>query len=257
MHDHAATRWATDTLWSALATAVAEQGVAPPPILDRRADHASAWRQPGLVLSQTCGYPYATRLRGEVQLVATPRYRAPGCDGAWYRSVLVVRAGDPAETLADLRGSRAAVNATDSQSGHNALRAAVAPLARNGRFFAGSIVTGSHGASAMAVASGAADLCAIDCVTWAMLGRYEAERVRGLRAIGCAPPAPGLPLITSRNAPLAAIRAAVAAVMADPRLAAAREALLIDGIELLDDHDYDTILAMERQAEALGYPRLT
>ena len=85
---------------------------------------------PASILSQTCGYPYATRLRGRVRLVATPVYRAEGCDGARYRSVLLVRADDRAENLADLRGRRVALNADDSQSGHNALRAAVAPLAQ-------------------------------------------------------------------------------------------------------------------------------
>ena len=100
--------------------ALAGHGVPAPAALDRRADYASVWREPGLVLSQTCGYPYATALRGRVQLVATPAYRAAGCDGARYCSMLLVRADDPAQALADLRGRRVAFNATDSQSGHNA-----------------------------------------------------------------------------------------------------------------------------------------
>ena len=256
MHDHAAARWATDALWSALATALVEHGVPAPAALDRRADYAAVWREPGLVLSQTCGYPYAATLRGEVQLVATPTYRATGCDGARYRSMLVVREGDRAQALANLRGRRVAFNATDSQSGYNALRAAVAPLASDGRFFAGTVVTGSHGASADAVAAGEADLCAIDCVTWAMLGRYEAARVAGLRVIGQTASVPGLPLITGMAGSLGAVREAVTGVMIDPDLAAVREALLIEGIEILADLDYDAILAMERQAAALGYPAL-
>ena len=191
-----------------------------------------------------------------MHLVATPAYRAAGCDGARYCSILLVREDDPAETLADLRGRRVAFNATDSQSGYNSLRAAVAPLARDGRFFAGSMATGAHAESVIAVAAGEADLCAVDCVTWALLARDEPERVRGLRAIGRTASAPGLPLITGAAAPLAAIRAAVAAVMADPGLAAVRAALLLEGVEILDDAAYDAILAMERQAVAAGYPRL-
>ena len=171
--------------------------------------------------------------------------------------MLLVRADDPAQALSDLRGRRVAVNATDSQSGHNALRAAVAPLASGGRFFASLVTTGSHTASAVTVASGAADLCAVDCVTWALLRRYEPERVAPLRVIGQTAAAPGLPLITGRAAPLAAIRAAVVAVMADPGLAAARAALLLEGVEILADSDYDAILALERRAMASGYPVLT
>jgi ABC-type phosphate/phosphonate transport system substrate-binding protein len=170
--------------------------------------------------------------------------------------MLVVRADDPAESLAGLRGRRVACNARDSHSGHNALRAAVAPLAAGGRFFADHVITGAHGKSADAVAAGAADLCAIDCVSWALLERYEPERIARLRVLGRTAPAPGLPLVTGLDAPLAAVRAAVIAVSGDPALAAAREALLLDGIEVLDEADYEAILDMERQAVAVGYPAL-
>ena len=134
--------------------------------------------------------------------------------------MLVVRADDPARGLDDLRGRRVAFNALDSQSGHNALRTMLAPLAHAGRFFGGRVVTGSHGASADTVAAGDADLCAIDCVTWALLARHEPERVAGLRVLGRSAAAPGLPLITGRMVPLAAVRAAVLTVLADPALAA-------------------------------------
>lgn len=257
MYDHPAARWATDALWSALAEALAEAGMRAPGALDRRADYSSVWHEPGLVLSQTCGYPYATALRGRVRLVATPAYRAAGCNGARYSSMLVVRADDPAEKLVELRGRRVACNAADSQSGHNALRAAVAPLAAGGRFFAGRVITGAHGASAEAVAAGAADLCAIDCVSWALLERYEPERIARLRVLGRTESAPGLPLVTGPAAPVTAVRSAVVAAMSDPALADARDALLLDGVEMLTDSDYDTILAMERQAGALGYTALT
>ena len=256
MHDHPSVRWATDALWQALSSALAERGEAAPVALDRRPDYASVWLEPGLILSQTCGYPYVTRLRGHVRLVATPVYRADGCDAARYRSVLLVRTDDRAESLADLRGRRVALNADNSQSGRNALRAAVAPLAHDGRFFGGSILTGRHRASAKAVVDGAADLCAIDCVSWALLRRHEPERTQGLRAIGWTASAPGLPLITGLASNLPAIRAAVAAVMVDPGLVPAREAMLIEAVEILSDADYAPIMAMEREAIASGYPDL-
>ena len=132
----------------------------------------------------------------------------------------------------------------------------MAPLAQSGRFFVGSTLTGSHRTSADAVAQGVADLCAIDCVCWAILRRHEPERTEGLRAIGWTAPAPGLPLITGLASNLLAIRGAVAAVMGDPGLASAREALLIEGIEILTDEDYAPIAAMEREAIELGYPVL-
>ena len=38
MHDHPAVRWATDTLWQALSSALAERGEAAPVALVRRPD---------------------------------------------------------------------------------------------------------------------------------------------------------------------------------------------------------------------------
>lgn len=256
MYDLPAVRWATDALWSALATALADQGIDAPSALDRRADYPAVWHEPGLMLSQTCGYPYVTVLRDQVQLVATPTYRAEGCEGARYASMLVVRGDDPARDLADLRGRRVAFNAEDSQSGHNALRAAVAPLARDGRFFARRVRTGSHRASAGAVAAGAADLCAIDCVTWALLGRYEPEAVASLRVLGRTASAPGLPLIAGPDVPVAAVRAALDRILADVALAEAREAVLLTGFVTLPESDYDAVLVMQHAAAALGYERL-
>lgn len=259
MYDHPAARWATDALWAALAAALRERGVAAPGRLDRRPAYAEVWTEPALLLSQTCGYPYATRLRGRVRLVATPAYRAPGCEGARYRSLLMVRAEDPARSLADLRGRVAAFNATDSQSGWNALRAAVAPLARGGRFFARAVATGSHGASLAAVARGEADLCAVDGVAWALAARHEAGATARFRCVGATAAAPGLPLVTSGgadDATLAALRDALRSALAEPALAGARDALLIEGFEIPADDAYDAILAMERRAVAAGYPRL-
>jgi hypothetical protein len=47
------------------------------------------------------------------------------------------------------------------------------------------------------------------------------------------------------------------AALADPALAAAREALLITGAERLSAEAYEAIPAMRRAAEALGYPGLS
>jgi ABC-type phosphate/phosphonate transport system substrate-binding protein len=100
----------------------------PGPLLD-------FWQQPNLLFAQTCGYPWLHALRGHATLVATPSFDVPGCAGSDYSSVLVARAGSGIDTLADARGRVAAVNERQSNSGMNALRHAVAPLARDGNFF--------------------------------------------------------------------------------------------------------------------------
>ena len=48
--------------------------------LDRRADHRSVWHDPGLLFSQTCGYPLTHEFRGRLDLIATPHYSADGCE---------------------------------------------------------------------------------------------------------------------------------------------------------------------------------
>lgn len=259
MYDFAELRAATDAFWSALRGQLAAAGIDAPRELAREDDHAAPWADPALLFSQTCGYPYAMRLRGRARLVATPVYRAPGCEGPRYSSAIVVRADDPAGTLAGLRGRRAAVNAPDSQSGMNALRAAAAPLAVAGRFFGAVVETGSHAASALAVAEGRADVAALDCVSWAHLAALRPRLGGALRVIGFTPSAPALPFITAAarsEGTVATLRAALRAVMADETLAPVRAALLIEGVEILPDAAYDEIAAMEAAARRAGYPVL-
>lgn len=256
MYDPPFVRASTDALWRALAEALRARGIDAPVALTRG---ATLWETSDLLLSQTCGYPFITRLRGRVRLVATPVYAAPGCDGARYRSALVVRADDKADALAAFRGRRAAFNAPDSQSGCHALRAMVAPLAHNGRFFAGLVETGSHIASAHAVAEGRADLCALDCVSWALLAAEDPALAARLRILDWSATAPGLPLITAADTPdatLDQIRAAVIETFCASQTEGPRAKLFLKGAEILPETAYDEIRAQARRADELGYRSL-
>ncbi|MEL6197054.1 MAG: PhnD/SsuA/transferrin family substrate-binding protein [Pseudomonadota bacterium] len=260
------TEAAHDTLWRVLREHLAQQltalaGISAPlpETLDRRADPMAIARDLDLMLSQTCGYPYTTTLQGAVRLVATPVYDALGCEGALYRSALLVRDEDAAGALADCAGYRVAINEALSQSGHHALRAALAkaqcPPGRLGPV----LQTGSHAASAAAVAGGRADLCAIDCVTWALLCDADKGLAARLRRIGWGPAAPGLPLITAAsNADdvVLALRAALIALLHDDRAAPARRRLRITGIEALGDDDYAYLTKMAEAATAAGHGSL-
>jgi ABC-type phosphate/phosphonate transport system substrate-binding protein len=252
MYDFEELRWATDALWAAIASRVPGA----PAQLERGRD---VWLDPALLLAQTCGYPLVTRLAGKVRLVATPRYRAEGCEGPLYRSAVVVRAEDSAACLADMRGRRCAVNSLDSNSGMNVLRAEIARLAVGGRFFADVVVTGGHVASVAAVARGHADVAAIDCVTWAHLQRLRPGETEGLRVLGWTAASPGLPLVTALGTGGATVRAlvrALAEVAADAGLANVQDALLLDGFDVLPLSAYDAILQIERRAVAAGYAAL-
>ncbi len=260
MYDLPALRAATDGLWAGLARAMVARGIdGVPARLDRERDREALWRSPDLLFSQTCGYPLTHDLAGQVTLLATPVYRILGRQTSDYCSLLLVREEDPASTLADLRGRRAAINAEDSQSGYSALRHAVAPLAQAGRFFAEVLTSGAHLRSAALVREGEADVCAIDAVTYALAQRANPPALAGLRVLAETAWAPNLPYVTRRGADgdlLDRLRAALETAMADPDLAAVREDLLLAGIEVLPPEAYGRIVEMEAEARDLGYPRI-
>jgi ABC-type phosphate/phosphonate transport system substrate-binding protein len=250
---------AVEAFWQNLHRHLQSNGLDPDPALSSPDDLDAHWRDPDLLLSQTCGFPLTTSLAGHVAYVGTPCYRAPGCTGSLYSSAVVVRTDDASAGLRHLRGCRVAFNSRDSQSGYNSLRALVAPLAAGGRFFTAATETGAHRSSVAAVRTGRADLAAIDAVTWALLERDEPDQVAGLRVLCYTAPAPGLPFVTAAGtdaARLERIRAALAAACSDPASTAARADLLIDGFEVLPIAAYDAIPAMRDQAIAAGYPEL-
>ncbi|MEM6942481.1 MAG: PhnD/SsuA/transferrin family substrate-binding protein [Pseudomonadota bacterium] len=259
MYDPPWLAWANDALWSGIRSALITRGIDAPDRLERGVTSAGFWRDRHLLLSQTCGYPFWTALRGEVQLVATPTYSAPGCDGPNYRSAILVRADDPARVLADCAGYRPAVNARDSQSGHNALRAAVAPLSRDRSFLAPGRATGAHLASMQAVAAGYADIAAVDCVTHALIADAMPDLDASLRRIAWSPPAPGLPFITAASTStetLDALRAALHDVAEDPDFLEVRNALKLEGFVVLRDEAYAAVEVMEVASDAAGQPPL-
>lgn len=251
---------ASAALWQGLARHFRRAGIADvPDRLVERPPLPEHWLSPDLLFSHTCGYPLTHALSGHVRLLATPCYDAPGCEDASYCSFLVVPADSPVASLAQLRGKRAAFNTPDSQSGMNALRAVVAPLAENGRFFAEVIETGSHARSLDLVAAGGADVATIDCVSLALYRLHGRPSVSRVRALCQTPGAPSLPFITSGSAShetVMRLRDGLRAAMADPAMRDARHALLLRDVMLLPDSAYEPILEMERTARRLGYPVL-
>jgi ABC-type phosphate/phosphonate transport system substrate-binding protein len=260
MYDLPELRWATDALWGGLAQAFREQGLAEvPDALSRGGPPDGVWRSPNLLFSQTCGYPLTHGLGESVKVVATPSYNARGCEGSAYCSLIVVRRDCPAADVSGLSGKRAAINGWDSHSGMNAFRAAVAPFAREGRFFGDVLVTGGHRESLQAVARGDAEVAAVDAVTHALLTAQAPDELEGLRVLAETARAPGLPFITAGSAEpgrLAALRAGLAAVLQDPELKPARAALLLTGFEARPVEDYALFPAWAREAAEAGYPEL-
>lgn len=260
MYDLPELRAANDALWTALARHLRAAGVkGVPDSLSQPEDLHAFWRTPDLLLAQTCGYPLTTALTGTVRVVATPLYAAPGCDGAWHRSVIVVRRDDPAEGLADLRGRVAAINGRDSNTGMNLFRAALAPVAGGRPVFANVLETGAHAESLRAVAEGRADTAAIDCVTFAHLRRWRPVWADAVRVLADTPATPGLPLVTAAatdDRTLQALRDALAAAATDPALEEARATLFLTGFSLLPEGAYARVTELADAAARLGYADL-
>ncbi len=246
MYDWDEVVWAHDALWTGISERLNDARIVAPATIDRSRPMELVWRDPGLVLSQTCGVPFSTRLRGIVRLVAVPVYGVAGCDGAHYSSMIVTRRAEPAEDIRLFAGRRFAYNAADSLSGYVALRSAMKEAGLDPAN-AEWIETGSHRASIRAVAEETADIAAIDAVTWALALRHEAELTSALKVIATTPLRPGLPLITAverSDAEVVTIRAVFKDALADPATEKARQALQIIGLGTLDEWDYSPIAAL-------------
>lgn len=244
----------TVALSEALAHRLAMQGITAR--IEWPTDLLPHWRDDDLLLSQTCGYPLV-KLLPDVQLVGAFQSSAPGCEGFRYRSWLVVRAEDQRLHLDDFFGRRAVANSTDSHSGYNSLRYTVAPLARNGKFFSETLLTGSHRQSLVALRDNLADLAAIDCITWALLRHSAPEELNGLEIIGETPLCAALPLITSAKTDrqtIEKLRSALGQLTEEEKTVCA--ASLISGFAVPDRAFYDEVAAMEQQAAALGVTAL-
>ncbi len=251
----------TEQWWSGLAGHFEDAGVADVPRqLSHPADPVAHWSDPRLLFSQTCGYPLMQTLAGKVRVVATPCYTAGGQSGPEYRSVVLVAVSSPAQGLADMRGTRCAVNEATSHSGYNVLRAMVAPLASAGRFFSEVLISGSHRRSIEMVGAGEADVAAVDCVTHELLKSHAPDALANIRVLCKSPASPALPFITNgrqNDDGLAKLRAGLFGALADPALADVRAALLLDGAVVWETDRYGRIVDFERQAVDRGYPTIS
>jgi ABC-type phosphate/phosphonate transport system substrate-binding protein len=215
------------------------------------------WLAPELLLTQTCGYPLMTKLRGQVKVIGRPRYELPDATGGNHCSLLLAREDNPRVTLPDFLGSRGVLNESGSNTGMNLLRHRVAPYQQNGQFFDHVKYSGSHRQSLRWLREGLADLAAIDSVTFAYLARFSRHEVAGLRIVDRTAESPSLPYIS-------------AAGMSEKNVGDLREAMnqalrerpdvatTLGLSEVLPstEADYQVLLDYRNQAKALGLEHL-
>jgi ABC-type phosphate/phosphonate transport system substrate-binding protein len=212
MYDRAETAAANDALWALIRDEMRARGLSAPEVLLRgESAYWQAWQSPDLALSQTCGFPYRSKLHGHVTLIGTPDYGLPGCPAGYYNSVFVAQAGD-SRCLPEFQQARFAYNEGLSQSGWAAPQNHAATM---GFQFQPSLASGGHRLSALAVAEGRADIASLDAMTWELLQAYE-PWAKDLREVARTAPTPGLPFIAAKTrdaeASFAAIAAAIAAL---------------------------------------------
>jgi len=218
MYDWPEVRAATDAQWARIRDVLRKAGIDAPETLTRETgDLHDFWRRPDLFFAQTCWGPMGDGLADHVHVIGQPDYSdVQGGEGEFYRSVILMRIGDldrrlspggieggsagqPAliDLLVDMiRDRRFAYNAPDSMSGYLALTADLGSL----DMFAEQIPTGGHRASIRAVAANRADVCTIDCRTWALAKLHEPDAT-DLMPIGWTTPRKGLPYITGNRTP--------------------------------------------------------
>lgn len=239
MYDLPEIRENTDGFWSSLSSALS-MNIA----LTRGDDWSAPWRNPNLLFSQTCGYPFTHEFAGQLTYVATPHYDVDGCEGPTYSSIIFAR---EMADLAAFENCNAAYNSSDSMSGCLALKLVVADHHTAGSlaFFASGIKTGSHAASLSAVQQGLADICAIDCVTVALLRRHRPEILDNLVEVGRSPKVPSLPYVT-RSGDIAHLQQALVKTVQMPQAKKDLRALAINGVSILHPQDYDVIVNLEK-----------
>ena len=208
MYDRPETAGANDRFWSLIRAHLGNG----PEALTRDADFWDVWHSPDMLLSQTCGMPYRTKLHGHVNLVGTPDYGLEGCPPGHYCSVFVARRDNAIGTsLADFAGARFAYNEAGSQSGWAAPKTHMMGLGIE----PGALVqSGGHALSAKAVLEGAADFAALDGLTWELLREHDPSSAE-LIELERTKPTPTLPFITATSQDAAPIFAAIKSAISD------------------------------------------
>lgn len=240
MYDWPETYLANNMLWNALSQSLKDHKIDAPDELTRDTDPVKVWRDPNLILGQTCGLPFVSSLKQDTILVGTPSYDIE-CGAGSYYSVLIVREDAGIKDLSDLEGKVFGYNSIMSQSGFAAFHYHMIAAGFSRNYLGSEQITGSHRDSIKAVASAQVDVAAIDAVSWALAERHESA-TGAVRILDNTAPTPGLPFITARSqkSRLKPIRHSIVEAMASLD-GDVRDELLLMGFEETTEQDYEVI----------------
>jgi ABC-type phosphate/phosphonate transport system substrate-binding protein len=246
---------ANDAFWAALRQRLTRAGLRDVPArLVRDIPLPRVWAHPQLLFSQICGAPYAAHYSDPLTVIGTPHYTAPGCEGPYHRSFVIVNRASPARHVEDLRGARVAVNDLGSNTGFNLLGDWLGEATGGEPLFGNLRISGAHSESLRLVATGAADVAAIDCVTHAGLARHRPALVAATRIFARTALTPAPPWVVARalaSDVLEVLRHALTAVCSSPELGALRARLFLDGFSELPACVHQPTLASAERARAV------
>jgi len=223
MYDWPEVRAAVDAEWAAIRDRLRAAGIDAPQALTRPGEDGvspelgTLWRDPRLLFGQTCWGPLEEGLEPHVTVIAQPDYSAfEGGHGANYSSVVLMRRDAWVDTpvpappggrailpLDQLAGLRFAYNSTDSMSGFKAMARDLQAAGQSLDIFAAQLPSGGHRFSIRMLATGAADVCTVDCRSWALARDLE-PAAGAVVAVGWTARRKGLPyMMANALSPLA------------------------------------------------------
>lgn len=194
-----------------------------------------------------CAGPFAAIRHSGVSLLAVPVI-----DGApTFRSLIVVRADDPAHTFEDLRNGSFAFVDPLSFTGRIYPQSVVRSLARGGQsFFSYTVFTHSHSDSLAMVAEGRIRAAGVESIAFEYLKRHNPTRVAELRVLHESPPFSGPPFVARRGLPADVVKRLQAALLGMHNDAAGRAILSSLGFTRLvsvDDSAYDEVARLTEE----------
>ena len=202
MYDWPEVRPSWDRLWALARDILRARDIPAPDMLAHVEDYQPIWTNPDLIVGQTCGWPFVSRLSDQVVPIARFDFALPDLAPGQYQSVFLTRQPHRFETLLEIgnwireEAPVIAVNDLNSQSGYRVF----------GECFdqdfeipsEGLVLSGSHRNSIRMLASSQADLCAVDAVTWRLALAHE-PAAQKVYIVGRSNPVPGLPLISAKG----------------------------------------------------------
>ncbi|MFV2031071.1 MAG: phosphate/phosphite/phosphonate ABC transporter substrate-binding protein [Gammaproteobacteria bacterium] len=216
-------------------------------------------RDPQLLIGQTCGYPLVSQLSDVVTPVCVPLFDVAGCEGKNYSSRLIVSESSDIESLSDCYQGIAAINTSDSNSGMNVLRHAIAPLSQAKPYFSAVRETGSHLKSLTEVAEGKVQIAAIDAVSFSFIQNAWPELVARVRSIGYTAKTCGLPFVIPQEISKQLDSDDITACLNEATLRLPepiQQHLHLRGFEGVDMDEYQGVLDLETVAQQAGYSQL-